>query len=199
MWHPREKVFHFFPHGKIPAGIKIITWSLNTQSHFYQEAGGSNLFMREDCAEGCASQWPSLERCPSTPAPAPQQAITLVGWIQNRKIQQLFCSSFHLAQLARFSQTPLSGALHSWSYADNACQPAEMGESAWSGMPHHFCLHPHLKVEPFRHEMCFTFVWPLPFSACSDVTAVSAHFVLSAQALKHCSYLHLFLPWNVTA
>lgn len=29
-------------------------------------------------------------------------------------------------------------------------------------MPNHFWLHPHLKVQPFRHEMCSTFVWPLP-------------------------------------
>lgn len=27
----------------MPAGIRIITWSLNTGSHFYQESGGSNL------------------------------------------------------------------------------------------------------------------------------------------------------------
>lgn len=46
--------------------------------------------------------------------------------------------------------------------------------------------------------MCFIFVQPLPvfFSAYFDVAAVSAHFVLSAQALNHCSYLHLFLPWK---
>jgi len=35
------------------------------------------------------------------------------------------------------------------------------------------------------------------FPTCFDLTAASAHFVLSAQALKQCSYLHLSLPWKV--
>lgn len=41
--------------------------------------------------------------------------------------------------------------------------------------------------------MAFSWIFPI----CFDVAAVSAHFVLSAKALKYCSYLHLFLPWKV--
>lgn len=63
---------------------------------------------------------------------------------------------------ARFSHTPLSGASLSCSYTDSTCQPGVTGGSSWSGMPHHFWLHPHLKVQHFRYEMCFTSLWPLP-------------------------------------
>lgn len=100
---------------------------------------------------------------------------------------------------AWFSQTPLSGALHSRSYADSTCQPGVTGESAWSGMSLLASSAPESPTFQAWNVFHFFVVSSCIFSACFDVTAVSAHFVLSAQALKHCSYLHLFLPWNVTA
>lgn len=181
------------------APTKSPGWVKLTQSPSAAAASGSP----ESCAGGCASHG---HHSPLQRGAHPLQLLPHSReshwWGEYRIEKYSSCAAVpSTSPSARFSQTPLSGALHSCSYAESTCQPGVTGESAWSRMPHHFWLHPHLKVQPFRHEMCFTFVWPLPvfFSACFDVMAVSARFVLSAQALKQCSYLHLFLSWNVAA